>query len=107
NIQVKKKQEKSIIDSLKSISEGEVKKEMKEIEKLKEQHAELKENIKKMKIKMGRDKPDDKKKSLEKEIESTEDKVNKLDEKIVSTKETLEEKATHALGYPVKIQEED
>lgn len=105
NINVKKKQEKSIIDSLKSISQGEIKKELEKIEELKEQRAELKENIKKMKIKMGRDKPEDKKKSLEKEIESTEDKVNKTEEKIASTKESLEEKATEALGYPIKIQQ--
>lgn len=107
NIKVKKKQEKSITNSLKSISEGEVKKEFEEIEKLKEQRAKLKENTKKMKIKMGRDKPEDKKKSLEKEIESTEDKINKVEEKIASTRESLEQKATEALGYPVKIQQED
>lgn len=107
NINVKKKQEKSIIDSLKSISEGEIKKELEEVENLKEQRTELKDNIKKMKIKMGRDKPDDKKKSLEKEIESTEDKVNKTEEKIARTKESLEEKASEVLGHPIKIQQED
>lgn len=106
NINIKKKQEKSIIDSLKSISEGEVKKEFEEIEKLKEKRAELKDNIKKMKIKMEREKPDDRKKSLEKEIESTEDKVTRIEEKIASTKESLEEKAGEALGYPIKIQQE-
>ncbi|MFP3945273.1 MAG: hypothetical protein ACLFVI_00065 [Archaeoglobaceae archaeon] len=105
NIKVKKKQEKSIIDSLKGISEGEVKKELEEIGKLKEQLSEIKDNIKKMKIKMGGDKSDDRKRSLEKERESTEDKANKIEEKIANTRESLEDRASEVLGYPVKIEQ--
>jgi len=102
SIKIKEKQVKTVLFSLECISSGKIKKELEEIDKLRSEANEIRDEILKARM-TGSDRKGLARKNIEKEVRIHEERKKKLDEEIEMRIRNLERKLIDISGQKIEL----